>query len=94
MSTLALILIALSLTSGGLAYFGFRRANTMKKRAMRAEAKSQAYAERMKERAVAEQELRIKLAESQDLITKMKEVKTDEEAVAVLDDWFTRVGKL
>lgn len=89
-----LIAICVSLVCGAGAFFGFRRARKMKTRAVRAEAKTMAYRERLEARSIAEAKLRAELAESREFRTKLKEVKTDEEATAAVDDFFARVEQL
>lgn len=94
MTNIAMYALFAALVCAIMAYFAFRRASKMKDRALKAEAKARAYQERLKERAIAEQNLRIKLADSISFRQKLREVKTDEEAVAAVDDFFNHVGRL
>ena len=89
-----LIALCVFLASGAMAIWQFRRARKMKTRAIRAEAGEQAYKERLENRSAAEAELRTEMVESRDEIEAMKEVKTDEEAVALIGHYFDRAGKL
>ena len=89
-----LVTIGTTLVGAALLYIVFKRSNDMKHRAERAEEKVKAYAIRLKERILAEEALRKELVESQDFKEALKGVRNDKEAIVLVDDFFTRVGRL
>ncbi len=94
MITALLIAIGVALASGAVAYFMIKKNRKLKLDLVKAQAKAKAMKEQWDVRVINEQKLRQKLAEDRTFRKKMKEVKTDEEAVALTDDLFTRIGKL